>query len=83
MYSKFRSIITFICVYLRSSAVNIEMIATPAPAARKGGRVQPTVVVHEVWVRRAREWSNFTPGEWVSISAGHGPGSVGGAAGGC
>jgi len=45
------------------------MIASPAPAARKGGRVQPAVVVHEASVRRGRELSNFTQGEWVSISA--------------
>jgi len=48
-----------------SSAFNIEMTASPAPAARKGGRVQPAVVVHVVWVRRARELNNFTPGEYT------------------
>jgi len=63
---------------------NISYIkCSPAPAARKGGRVQPAVVVHEASVPRAGELSNFRPGEWVSISAGHVPGSVGGAAGGC
>jgi len=37
--------------------------------------VQPAVVVHEASVRRVRELSNFRPGECVSISSGHGPGS--------
>jgi hypothetical protein len=57
--------------------------ASPAPAACKGGSVQPAVMVHEASVPRAGELSNFTTGEWVSISTGHGTGSVGGAAGGC
>ena len=49
--------------------------ANPAPAARKVGRVQPAVVVHEASVRRARELSNFRPGEWRGMSAVHVPGS--------
>jgi len=57
--------------------------ASPAPAACKGGSVQPAVMVHEASVPRAGELSNFRPGECVSISAGHVPGSVGGAAGSC
>jgi len=40
-------------------------------------------MVHEASIPRAGELSNFRPGEWVSISAGHGPGSVVVAAGGC
>jgi hypothetical protein len=41
--------------------------------------VKPALVVHMVLVRSAREWSNFTPGKWVGMSAGHGPGIVVGA----
>ncbi|MBC2706272.1 MAG: hypothetical protein HF977_00870 [ANME-2 cluster archaeon] len=54
-----------------------------APAASKGGRVQPTVVVHVVLVWSAMGMSKFMEGEWVSISAGHGPGSVVGTGHGC
>ena len=50
------------------------LYVSPAPAARKGSRVQPAVVVHEASVPRAGELSNFRPGEWVSISAGCGLG---------
>ena len=63
---------------------NISYIkCSPASAARKGGRVQPAVMVHEASIPRAGELSNFTTGEWVSISTGHGTGNVGGAADGC
>ena len=37
--------------------------------------MQPTVLVHVAWVQRVREWRNYTPGECVSISAVHEPGS--------
>ena len=59
------------------------MTANPAPAARKGGKVQPAVVVHVSSVWRAGEWRNFAPGEWVGMSAGHEPGNVVVAAGSC
>jgi hypothetical protein len=42
--------------------------ASPAPAACKGGSVQPAVVVHVVLVRRGRGMSDFRTGEWVSNS---------------
>jgi len=43
---------------------NINYIkCSPAPAACKGGRVQPAVMVHEASIPRAGELSNFRPGE--------------------
>jgi len=48
--------------------------ASPAPAACKGGSVQPAVVVHVVLVRRGRGMSDFRTGEWVGMSAGCGLG---------
>ena len=50
--SKFKSIMTCICVYLRSSAVNVEMIIIPAPPDAQGKRMYSAVVVHVASVRR-------------------------------
>ena len=52
-------------------------------AVLKCGSVQSALVVHVVSVRSARGMSNFTQSECVSISAGHGPGTVVGAGRGC
>ena len=60
----FEPIMTFICVYLRSSAVYIEMITIPGPPADQGSQMYSAMVVHVVLVWSARGMSIFTVGEW-------------------
>jgi len=68
-----------------NSVVNIGIIFYPTYSSMKHVPLllhscalnkQPTAVVHVASVRRGRGMSNFTPGESVRISTGHGPGSV-------